>query len=128
MRPDREAFKTHVAALSQKRVRERKPELQAVRRAALSVDAMTGDENWDHFLSQVQERMEGAQKELDQAVEALKNSNDFSPEPLIMQKLAVRLWGREVEALQWVIGLPRQLQEQGDRASELLGTIDESSN
>lgn len=129
MRPDRDRDWTpRTAALSQKRVRERKPELQAVRRAALSADAVTGDSHWDHFLEVVQEKIDVKQKELDGAALALKTSDDFSPETMINQKLAVRLLGREVEALGWVINLPQQLREQGDRASELLGTIDESSD
>ncbi len=74
------------------------------------------------------ERIEKQQKVMDEEADKLKTSDIFNPEDLINQKLTVRLLGREVEALRWVIGLPKELQEQGDRTSELLGTVDESSD
>jgi hypothetical protein len=114
--------------LSQSETKVRKPELQAIRRAALHAGAITGDAHWDFFLSVIKEKIETKQAEVKAASEKLLYSDVFTTEDLINEKLTVRLIGREIEALQWVIELPQQLQEQGDRATELLGTIDESSD
>jgi len=128
MRPDRdEDWGTKVKSLSQSRVRDRKPELKGMQRAALSASQVTGDEHWDVLLSIIQERVEKLQSQMEVAIELLKNSDNFSPDDLINQKLAVRLIGREIGALRWVTELPKQVMEQGDRAKELLGTIEESS-
>lgn len=128
-RPDRDKdWGTRVASLAQKKVKDRRSELQGLKRAALSATQITGDEHWDFFLSVVNERMESSQKAVAVVSEALKNSDDFSPETLINQKLAVRLLGREIEVLQWVTELPKELMEQGDSADQLLGIVDESSD
>lgn len=127
-RPDRQDFDTRVASLAHESTRKNKKNLQIIQRAALSAAQVTGDEHWDFFLSIVNEKIELKQAAMDEAVESLKTSDIFDPEEMINQKLAVRLLGREVEALQWVTELPKKLQEQGDTADELLGTIDESSD
>jgi hypothetical protein len=108
--------------------RQTKARLYEVRRAGLSAEEVTGSEHWDFFLSVVKEAIEKKQGQLEGALENLKTSDDFTTSEVINQKLGVRLLGREIEALKWVIELPKQLMEQGDQATELLGSIDESSD
>jgi hypothetical protein len=110
------------------RVRRLAPHLRAQEHAALSASQITGDEHWDHFLEVVQARIKVCITERDKAAEALKNSDDFSPETLVNQKLAARLFGKEVKALEWVIELPKIIMEQGERAKELLGKLDETTH
>jgi len=103
-------------------------DIGTIQRAALSASYVTGDEHWDAFLEMVNASLVSRRDGMDQAVEALKGSNDFSPESLIRQKLAVRQLGCEIEALEWVIGLPKLIMEKSDKAKELLGTVDETSH
>ena len=110
------------------RVRRQAPDLRAQGRAALSVSQVTGDKHWDQFLQVVQAKIEERTVERDRASEALNKSDDFSTEILINQKLAVRLFGREIEALEWVIGLPKIIMEKGERAKELLGKLNETTH
>ncbi len=129
MRPDRDQdWETKLREITTTQTEERRPELLGMNRAALHAKAVTGDEHWDFFLSIVEEKIEKRQAEVKAASDRLLNSDVFTTEDLINEKLAVRLLGREIEALQWVIELPAQLQGQGDRATELLGTIDKSSD
>jgi len=129
MRPDRDLdWRKRLDREKVSTVRERKPDLLAVKRTALSVTQITGDEHWDHFLSVINARIEKQQEQMDVALERLKSSDNFTTEDLINEKLAVRLLGREIEALRWVIGLPQELIENGQRAAELLGTEEESSS
>ncbi len=113
---------------AKERIRRQAPDLRAQERAALSTVYVTGDEHWDYFLQIVQAKIEGLTVERDKATEALKNSDDFSTEILINQKLAVRLFGKEIEALEWVIELPQIIMEKGERAKELLGKLDETTH
>ena len=106
----------------------RKPELQAIKRAALAAAQVTGDEHWDLLLSVVQERIEKLKGLKASAADSLESSDDFTTEGLINQKLAVRLYGKEIEALEWVINLPKSIMEQGDTAKELLGSVDETAH
>jgi formate dehydrogenase maturation protein FdhE len=129
MAPDRDEDWTPFLDKKEKeRVRKQAPDLRAQGRAALSASQVTGDEHWDRFLQVVQARIEECAAERDGAAEALKNSDDFSPETLVKQKLAARLYGKEVDALKWVISLPQIIMEKGERARELLGKLDETTD
>ncbi len=129
MRPDRdEDWELRQKEAVKSQTIKRKPELQVIHRAALEAAEVTGDKHWDFFLSVIKEKIEKKQKEVETASNRLIYSDSFTTEDLINAKLAVRLLGREIEALQWVMGLPAQLQEQGDQATELLGTINKSSD
>jgi hypothetical protein len=127
MRPDRDLdWGTRVASLALKKTRDKKSELQAINRVALAAEYVTGDEQWDVLLSVVMHRIELLEGQVAEAVESMRSSDNFDPSVLIEQKLGTRLLGREVESLKWVIELPAILKEQGDRANELLGSIEES--
>jgi len=121
-------WEPHRSALSKSRLRLAKPDLQALHRAGLSANEVTGDEHWDFLLSILKGKLEDVEKERAAAREKLEDSENFDPGELVRQKLVVRLSGREIDVLNWVIGLPKELMEKGDRAKELLGTIDESAN
>jgi len=129
MRPDRdEDWESRVAESAKKKTRDRAPQLREIQRAALAAEHVTGNEHWDNMLSIVQSRLDSLRTSVETAVNELKDSDIFTAENLINQKLTVRLLGKEVEALEWVIGLPTMLMEQGDQARKLLETIEESSN
>ena len=125
---DRTAYDEVAKGIQKRRIRENRKNLQTAQRAGLSATQVTGDEHWDHFLSIVKAKIEKLEEEVAVAVELLKTSDEFSTEALINQKLAVRLLGREIQALNWVIELPKTIMEQGDKASELLGSIDEPAH
>ncbi len=109
-------------------VRSQVPDLQAAKRAALAATQVTGDESWDLFLSIVKSRIEEREVQLQAALDSLQNSDDFSPDSVVGQKLSIRLVSRELMVLNWIIELPQILLENGDRAKQLLGTIEESSD
>ena len=102
--------------------------LRALGRAELSISQVTGDEHWDSFLQLIQGRLEEKRAQRDQASTALEESNDFSPDVLIRQKLLARQHCLEIEALEWVIGLPKIIMEQSAKAKEPLGTVDETAH
>lgn len=107
---------------------QRMRSLHAAKRAALAAVHVTGDEHWDHFLSVVTARLEQVRQELETASDQLRTSDNFTPDNLILQKLAVRLATREIQVLEWVLGLPKALMEQGDLAKQLLENIEQSAH
>jgi len=117
-----------VTPLSKERVRRVAPDLHAIQRAALEAAEVTGDEHWDFFVSVIKAKVEDLMGQLEVTEEALKNSDDFTTSVLINQKLAVRIFGSQIETLNWVLELPKALLEKGDRATELLKTIEESAD
>ncbi len=128
-RPDRDVeWKDHVDSKTEASTRAREPELRALKRAGVSSENVTGDEHWDMFLSILQEKLEALTGTRDQAAELLLNSDVFDTAQLISQKLGVRLYGTQIEILEWVMGLPKHLMEQGDQSSKRLGTIDKKSD
>jgi hypothetical protein len=124
----RSEYEAAQAMKAAKAVKERARDLEGQKRSALLVSQVTGDKHWDHFLSFVNERLQGLETEKAAALNLLETSDNFSTEDLINQKLAVRLIGREIQALTWVIELPQTILEQGDRAKQLLGSIDENTH
>ncbi len=129
MRPDRDGqWKDHVEGREKDITKRRIPELQGIKRSALAAESVTGDKYWDDLLSIVQARIDLLQVQLDAAIDPLKNSDVFDVEGIISQKLAVRLVGKEIETLQWLINLPKDLMEQGDHSRQLLESIDKTLN
>ena len=121
MRPDRDVeWKSRVERKASAVPLQRRNEILAVRRAALSASQVVGDEHWDMLLSIVNERIQSLRTKVDSAIESMKSSDSFDPETLINQKLGVRLWGREIEVLEWVMELPKRLIEQGEHFRELI--------
>ncbi len=110
------------------KISERRHQLEGVVRAEIASANVTGDEYWDHFLSLVQAKIVALRQSQQTAQDLLQNSDNFSPEALIHEKIAVRLYGKQIEALEWVISLPEILMEQGDRARELLASITENTD
>lgn len=121
-------WKLHLDSLSQTDNRSQTPQVRELHRAALASAQITGDEHWDFFLSIVQAKLSSLRELKKSALDKLENSDNFTTEDLINDKLAVRLYGREIEALTWVINLPQDLMEQGELTKQLLGSIDESTH
>ncbi len=107
---------------------DRTQDIQAVQRAALEASHVTGDDHWDFFLSALQARVEGLTSQRDIARNTLENSDNFLPADLINEKLAVRLYGVQIELLEWVMDLPNTLMEQGEQSKQPTGTVDETSH
>jgi hypothetical protein len=124
----RSEYEASLVGQAAKKVSERARELEGQKRSALLITQVTGDKYWDHFLSFVNERLQGLEKEMTVAFDLLKTSDNFLTEDLINQKLAVRLIGREIQALKWVMELPQAILEKGEHAKQLLGTIDKTSH
>ena len=126
---DRDAdWAPHLKENAAERVHREASNVGSINRAALAAAHVTGDEHWDRFLEMVNDRLVKKRVSLEGCRKQLEESNDFSPEVLINQKLMVRQLGCEIEALEWVIGLPKEIMEQSERAKELLGTVDETAH
>jgi hypothetical protein len=118
----------HLEKQHEKRLERRTVEAQSLKRMALSAGRVTGDEDWDRLLSVVQERIVTYAGVRDQALESIVKSDEFSSEALINQKLAIRMLGAQIEALEWVIGLPKELKENSDRANKSVESVGESAS
>jgi hypothetical protein len=103
-------------------------DVHAVRRAAVEAGRLTGDESWDFFLSALQAKRESLVNQRNTARELLENSDNFTPDSLINEKLAVRLFGTQIDLLDWVMDLPNTLLEQGERVKQVAENADEKPN
>ena len=106
-------------------IQSRRPQLEELQRVAADLEYLTGDAHWDTLRSMVQAKLTVLRASRDTKREILENSDNFTTEDLINDKLAVRLYGKEIETLEWLIGLPKTIREQGDQAKQLLETVDE---
>lgn len=123
-----EDWASHLQEKGRERAHREVSNIREINRAALAAAHVTGDKHWDMFLEMVNDRLVKKRESLEDFRNKMEESNDFSTEGLINQKLAVRQLGCEIEALEWVIGLPKSIMEQSDKAKKLLGTVDETAH
>lgn len=91
---------------------------KAAIRSSLALDAVTGSEEWDHFLSYVQGAEEELRKEQDAVNQAILSS--FNADDVMMQKLKYNKVLGMIEALEWLKALPKAIKDNAVLAKGLL--------
>jgi len=82
-RVDRTKWEDNLSARASTTLRSRVPELQGIKRAGISAANIIGDKHWDFLLTIVQERIDSLQKQMETALDPLKNSDIFNVEAII---------------------------------------------
>ena len=92
--------------------------------AAVSLDRVTGDPDWDKFLSYVQGALEYAE-ELTKEVEVqLADIYLVDQTKILTLKASLALLKGQVLSLEWVLAIPKELKEQGKIAREDIGGLE----
>ena len=91
-------------------------EIRHAIRAAVSTENLTGDEKWDVFMQLIQ----GSKEELSTAL-ASKTAEILNPNTFDMthSKYYIMKYAGMIEALDWVMTLPKTIKENGDAAKKL---------
>jgi hypothetical protein len=108
---------------SPREARSRSPDQQSLRmieQASVSVSAMTGNPDWDRFLSYLQRGVEISQQQADGVKERLCDPGVYNAESIIGLKIALAAAEARTQAWQAAINLPRDIIENGDKAAELI--------
>lgn len=109
----------HIAGL-----REREPELRRVEQAKPPMEKLTGTEEWDLFLQVLQAALDKHVAERDGWAQVHATEANFSYDRLVEVKTQLKLADDRVRLLDWVMGLPKSLIEEANKAHDARRTID----
>lgn len=100
----------------------------AVHAAAVSASALTGNPDFDRFLSYLQAALEGASRDRQALLDRLSDPMLVDPTEVARTRAAASVQATREQLLKHVIALPRQLIEQGDKARGLLELLKDDAN
>jgi hypothetical protein len=106
---------------------ERRPELRQVALGAVEAEKLTGSEEWDNFLKILAARVEEVEKQYESVREQMASPSITNHDELMRLKIAVHQCLTEKRVLESVMGLPRRMIVEGQRASSLLKGLRKSA-
>jgi hypothetical protein len=116
----------HKQWLEKQPKKERRPNqpsqvaLQQIEQASLSVQAMTGNADWDRFLSYLQRGVEISERQGKMLEAQLRDPSVIDHNEIIAIKVLLAATDARTLAWRTAINLPAQIIESGDNAAELI--------
>ncbi len=118
-------FRARTAANQQTQASQYRPQLKMLAQAEVSAKMLTGDPQWDRFLSYLQAALEHTQGQADAAAETIANPSVVNNDQIMAAKAIITECNARVDAWNAVISLPKDLIEMGDQATALLDRLPE---
>jgi hypothetical protein len=106
--------------LSLENVMEKGRTLQAVQQAAVKAEILTGDENWDIFLSYLQATTINAAEARDRYMNEIASPLLVDGNEMRLKQIAIIRLNERIATLQAVMNIPKELKEGGEQASKVL--------
>lgn len=100
-----------LALATKKKAEQRAEILNQVLHSSVKLEALTGDPNWDHYLSMVQGLIESAEKERAPLERSLADSDILDHAELLKIKFNIARCTASIQSLQVAIGLPKKIIE-----------------
>jgi len=99
--------------------------LEALSQAQIKAEHVTGDPNWDTFLSYIQAAVESHEAELKGLKTLLESPDMMDMDEMMNCKVAIIRRRERISAWNAVIGLPRDIKEHGEKARALLDVMED---
>lgn len=93
---------------------------QILSKAAVEIELLTGDANWDIFLSHLQAVVNEAQEEAQTFREILESETVWGDEDIRRARVSLLLAKERVRLLEHVMQLPAEIKAQGEAAVDLM--------
>ena len=119
---------TNSKRLSLETVKDKGRTLQAIQQAAVKAEILTGDENWDNFLSYLQATTRNAAEARDRYMNEIASPLLVDGNEMRLKQIAIIRLNERIATLQAVMNIPKELKEGGKEASkdlEKLGDLEE---
>ena len=100
--------------------------LETLSQAQIKAEHVTGDPNWDTFLSYIQAAVESHEEELEQLKTMLESPVMVAPDDIMRLKIAIISCRARLAAWDAVISLPKDIKEHGEKARAILDRIDDA--
>ena len=120
---DRDTYFKANAKKAEKAQQAQRPQLRYLAQAAVSAGNLTGNENWDFFLSLIQSDIELVESRLAGYQAMLNDQNVVDPNDMLIAKIAMAECNGMLRAMASVIALPNQIKQNGAQAQTLLSQI-----
>lgn len=119
---EREDFDAAQKAKRDPKEQERQ-NLAMIRQAGVAAEMLTGNPDWDKFLTYLQPALEANTAQRDAFMRDLANPLLVNVDEVSKRRIAVIRLNERIEVLQWVIALPAHLIRLGGQAAEQLKSI-----
>jgi hypothetical protein len=120
---DRQDYEEHLETVKRDLLQSRRHELERLAQAPVAMAALTGDPNWDVFLQILQADLEKVRIALEALKERMVDSIDVNPETLVLERIQAKVYQSQILTLEKVIGLPKQIKEEGVEAQKDLDEL-----
>ena len=117
---DREEFEEMRQSQVKEKMNGQRQGLEMIAQAEVKMTNMTGDGNWDTFLSYLQSALEALKQQAASFEEILVSPDLIDDLEIRKIKSSINQLKAKIETLEWVIYLPRAIQEKGEEARPLL--------
>lgn len=121
---DRQEYTDHIAEKTKERANGQRTNLEIMQQAAVKASHLTGDVHWDTYLTYIQHAREALESERDNAVLLLKAPEMVDANEIMVLKIRIARLEFGIGLLIGVVSLPKDIQEQGEKAAELLARLD----
>lgn len=108
-------------------IRDQRPLLALAEQASVKAEHLTGDPNWDFFLSFAQAEIEFAEGQIEVFLGKLGDGVTVSHDELMVLKIAKRECEGRIAAWRRMMTLPKSLMAGGEQARSLLERIGDES-
>ena len=108
-----------------RRVKAREREVRQVAQAVAPMDKLTHSQEWDFFLSILQDEMNGMAAVLETLQDAANQDMSFEPHIMAARKAQIMKVATQRATLEQVIGLPKEIMEKGEDAKLALESIED---
>jgi len=126
---DRAEFEESIKKVTEKATVEKSKELFLVRKAAVDATRLLGHPLWDEYQKTLQALVDQAQESLAAFDAALCDSDEFEHVELLKLKFGRAKVKEQIGCWNMAIDLPKKLMLDGEKAEEILESIDkEASN
>ncbi len=116
----RQDWDDHVELRRKQTTRINQKEIRRVALGTVPAKQLTGDPHWDTFLSVVQSKIVDVTSEIESRKSVLVDGLDTNHESLLEQKMILWKLRSRLDTLEEIVGIPKDLLAQGEKAQELL--------
>ena len=123
MRSSRAEFQKLAEQRRDAKTRKNEHVIRQVAQAVVPITAVTRDENWDFFLSLLQEQIEQLEAVVSTLQESAALDPSFEYKDLAARKHAIGTARTQLLTLQQVLALPKEILEKGESAQFALDAL-----
>ena len=123
---DREAWDEILRQRQQQRVNGSRVGLERLQQAQVRMESLTGDADWDLFLSYVQAAIESTERQAVTALDRLRSPKTVSADEIWELKLALAGYEAAIRAWSSILELPNDIKKSGEQAEDLLSRMDDA--